>query len=365
MSSISPTLTEIEDNPAHQKFMQRCLDLASLGAGYTAPNPLVGAILVHEGRIIGEGYHRKYGESHAEVNCINSVGEADKSLITSSTLYVSLEPCCHYGKTPPCTDLILREKIPKVVIACRDPFPAVDGKGIEKLKAGGVTVIYPVLKEQAEEMNRRFFIFHNRKRPFVILKWAETVNHKIAGENGKRIQISNPLSNRLIHRWRGEEAGILVGSQTALMDDPALTARLWPGKNPVRIVLDRSLRLPDSLKLFDGTEFTIILNESTDLHAGKRLFKKIDVDRPVIASLLLSLYQTNILSILVEGGAKLLQFFLDEGIWDELRIITNQTLSVENGISAPEFGRAIWTRTETFENDTIRYFENPRIQGPG
>jgi diaminohydroxyphosphoribosylaminopyrimidine deaminase / 5-amino-6-(5-phosphoribosylamino)uracil reductase len=358
MSSTFPRTTDPANSKLAEQYMQRCLELASWGSGYTAPNPLVGSLLVHQGRIIGEGYHKKYGESHAEVNCINSVEPKDKPLIPLSTLYVSLEPCCHYGKTPPCTDLIIAEKIPKVVIGCRDPFAAVDGKGIEKLLGTGVEVIYPVLEESAKKLNRRFFTFHQQRRPFVILKWAESANQKISGVNGSRIQISNKFSDRLVHKWRSEEAGILVGTQTALLDNPTLTTRLWPGKNPVRIVLDRSLRLPDSLNLLDGTGHTIILNDSTDLSAGKRQFKKLDSGRPFISSLLFSLHQAGILSVLVEGGAQLLQSFIDEGIWDEMRIITNHSLNIETGLAAPEIRQATWTHSQTFETDTVKYFVN-------
>lgn len=358
MSSHSAHITGPATGDTAQALMNRCLDLASLGAGYTAPNPLVGSLLVHGGRIIAEGYHRKYGEPHAEVNCIASVAAEDKHLIPFSTLFVSLEPCCHVGKTPPCTDLIIREKIPRVVIGCRDPFPAVDGKGIERLLDHGVAITYPVLEEPAMKMNRRFFTFHQHKRPFVVLKWAESANRKIAGVSGSRVQISNPFSNRLVHKWRSEEAGILVGTNTAFLDNPALTTRLWPGKNPVRIVLDRRLRLPDSLQLLDSQGHTIILNELTELRAGTRLFKKIPSGRPLIAAVLFSLHQAGILSVLVEGGAQLLQSFIDEGLWDEMRIITNTALNIENGVAAPEVREAVWLRTETYGTDSVRYFEH-------
>ncbi|MEJ0080771.1 MAG: bifunctional diaminohydroxyphosphoribosylaminopyrimidine deaminase/5-amino-6-(5-phosphoribosylamino)uracil reductase RibD [Puia sp.] len=253
MSSASLKVHDFTRTPADDIFMERCLKLAELGAGYTSPNPLVGAVLVHKGKIIGEGYHQQYGGPHAEVNCLDSVKEADRSLIPDSSLYVSLEPCVHHGKTPPCTDLILREKIRRVVIGCRDPFSEVNGKGIEKLLAHGVQVNYPVLDEQSKELNRRFITFHQQKRPYVILKWAQSANHKMAGMSGRREMISNQYSSRLVHKWRSEEAGILVGTNTALLDNPELTVRLWDGKNPVRIVVDLGLRLPDSLKLFDGT----------------------------------------------------------------------------------------------------------------
>ena len=259
MSSPSFYPSEIAGEPSPEQCIQRCLQLADLGAGYTAPNPMVGALLVHDGLVIGEGYHQQYGEAHAEVICLRSVLASDRHRIPFSTLYVSLEPCCHFGKTPPCTDLIIREKIPHVVIGCRDPFPLVNGKGIERLQAAGVKVDCPVLEKMAEEKNRRFFTFHRQKRPYVILKWAESANHKMASGTGRHF-ISNHWSNRLVHKWRSEEAGILVGTNTAFLDNPELTARLWPGKNPVRIVLDQNLRLPQTLNLFDGTQKTIILN---------------------------------------------------------------------------------------------------------
>jgi diaminohydroxyphosphoribosylaminopyrimidine deaminase/5-amino-6-(5-phosphoribosylamino)uracil reductase len=349
--------TEKQGITTHAPFMQRCLYLAGLGTGFTAPNPMVGAVLVHEDRIIGEGYHRQYGGPHAEVNCIQSVQAADRSLISSSTMYVSLEPCCHYGKTPPCTDLIIRERIPNLVIGCRDPFSEVNGKGIERLKSNGVQVEYPVLEEPAKEMNRRFFTFHEQQRPYVILKWAESVNHKIAGEQGNRIHISNAWSDRYVHKWRSEESAILIGTTTALRDNPQLTNRLWTGKNPVRIVLDRELKLPDSLKILDGESPTIILNGKKESQSGNLLFKKINRDAgiPVILS---ALHSSQILSVLVEGGAKLLQSFIQSGIWDEIRIITNQEMEIPEGLSSPAFRNAKLVKSEMFGSDTIRIYRN-------
>jgi diaminohydroxyphosphoribosylaminopyrimidine deaminase/5-amino-6-(5-phosphoribosylamino)uracil reductase len=358
MSSPLTKISEPIENPAWSVFMERCLQLAELGTGYTAPNPLVGAVLVHEGTIIGEGFHQHYGGAHAEVNCMESVTNADRSLIPFSTLFVSLEPCVHYGKTPPCADLIIREKIPLVIIGCRDPFSEVNGKGIEKLLAHGIGVEYPVLEELSKQKNRRFFTFQQRKRPWIILKWAQSANYKISGKAGNRIHISNDYSNRLVHKWRSEEAGILIGTNTALQDNPELTNRLWEGKNPLRIVVDQKLSLPDSLKIFDGNGNTVILNDSTDLSAGKLLFKKINSGRPDIPSILSALHSLNILSVLVEGGAKLLQSFIDDGIWDEIRIITNNELNIPEGISAPEFRKAGYLKSETYGSDTIVYYKN-------
>jgi diaminohydroxyphosphoribosylaminopyrimidine deaminase/5-amino-6-(5-phosphoribosylamino)uracil reductase len=347
---------EINERLSQTIFMQRCFQLAELGAGYTAPNPMVGAVLVYNGKIIGEGYHELFGGPHAEVNCLLSVKADDRQLIPESTLYVSLEPCVHHGKTPPCTDLIIREKIPRVVIGCRDPFREVNGKGIEKLIANAVNVEYPVLEEPAKEKNRRFFTFHQQKRPYIILKWAESSNHKIAGKSGRRIQISNDYSNRLVHKWRSEEAGILIGTQTALLDNPELTNRLWTGNNPKRIVLDRELRLTDDLKIFDGKVPTIILNGKKEMQSGELLFKKIDGDQTDIPSILSALHSLHVLSILVEGGAKLLQSFIDSGLWDEIRIITNTEMVLEEGISSPEFRNAKHLKTEYLTSDAVSYY---------
>src|SRR5258706_6298419 len=240
--------------------MRRCLELATLGAGNVAPNPMVGAVLVYHGRIIGEGYHQKYGEAHAEPNSIASVKEEDRKLISQSTMYVSLEPCVHFGKTPPCADLIIKHKIPKVVIGCRDPFKEVNGRGIEKLKAAGVETEPGVLEKECKELNKRFFTFHTKHRPYIILKWAQTANGKMSGQGRDRLYISNEFTNRLVHKWRSEEAAILVGTNTALLDDPQLTTRLWTGNNLVRMVIDMDLKLPSSLRLFDDEASTIIFN---------------------------------------------------------------------------------------------------------
>lgn len=356
MSSPSLKDLPLTGIPPDEVFMERCLKLAELGAGYTSPNPLVGAVLVFEGRIIGEGYHKQYGGPHAEVNCIGSVKEADRSLISKSTLYVSLEPCVHHGKTPPCTDLILREEIPRVVIGCRDPFSEVDGKGMEKLLAHGVQVDYPVLNVESKELNRRFLTFHQLKRPYIILKWAQSANHKMSGMSGKREMISNDYSNRLVHKWRSEEAGILVGTNTALMDNPELTVRLWNGKNPIRIVVDLRLRLPDSLKLFDGSGQTIVLNNSTDLKAGNLLFKKLIPEKSITSSILSAVYSLNILSVIVEGGPNLLQSFFDDGNWDEIRTITNNELMIPEGIHSPDIQNLKIMRSEHYGSDTICFY---------
>lgn len=349
--------------------MQRCIELAAKGAGNVAPNPMVGAVLVYNDEIIGEGWHKQYGEAHAEVNCINSVSDENKWLITSSTLYVSLEPCAHFGKTPPCADLIIQHKIPKVVIGCRDPFIEVNGKGIEKLQAAGVEVESGVMEEECKTLNKRFFTFHTQQRPYIILKWAETADGKIAppppeggilnSDNSNRLLISNDYSNRIVHQWRSEEAAILVGTNTALLDDPALTTRLWPGKSPIRLVLDMNLRLPTSLKIFNGEVRTIVFNAMKQVEKENLLYHKIDKDNNVIAQLMKALYQVNIQSVLVEGGARLLQSFIDAGLWDEARVIKNEELIINNGLNSPILSVANKVSEQKILRDKIEIY-NPK-----
>jgi diaminohydroxyphosphoribosylaminopyrimidine deaminase/5-amino-6-(5-phosphoribosylamino)uracil reductase len=345
-------------------FMQRGLQLASLGAGVVAPNPMVGAVLVHEGKIIGEGWHKKYGEAHAEVNCIASVREENKHNISRSTLYVTLEPCAHFGKTPPCADLIIRHKIPRVVIGCRDPFAEVDGKGIEKLKAAGVEVIEHVLEKECKELNKRFFTFHSLRRSYIILKWSQTGDGKMAypADNAdERLFISNEYSNRLVHRWRSEEAAIMVGTNTALLDDPELSTRLWKGSSPVRLVLDKELRLPSSLKLFNQKVRTIVFNALKHEEQGNLLYYQLTGDESIVQQIVHALYQLNIQSVLVEGGAQLLQSFIDEGIWDEIRKIENRTLKIGNGLGVPVFTKGVKTEELEFGDDKIEIFSSRNV----
>jgi diaminohydroxyphosphoribosylaminopyrimidine deaminase/5-amino-6-(5-phosphoribosylamino)uracil reductase len=339
--------------------MHRCFELALKGAGYTAPNPMVGAVLVHNDRIIGEGFHQQYGEAHAEVNCINSVSEEDKHLVTASTMYVSLEPCAHFGKTPPCSDLIIEKKIPEVIIACRDPFKQVNGKGIEKLQAAGVKVTTGILEQEAKELNKRFLCFHASHRPYIILKWAQTADGKIAQDDFSRILISNEFSNRLVHRWRSEEAAIFVGTNTARHDDPALTNRLWTGPNPTRVVIDMHLQLPNSLQLFDGKVPTIIFNSVQHEERPNLRYYQVTEDVSIVHQVVNALYQLRVQSVLVEGGAKLLQSFIDEGIWDEIRLIRGNQ-SAGAGIPAPIISNAKWRQRENMDTDTIEYFVNPQ-----
>jgi diaminohydroxyphosphoribosylaminopyrimidine deaminase/5-amino-6-(5-phosphoribosylamino)uracil reductase len=340
----------------NETYMHRCLQLAKLGAGHVAPNPMVGAVLVYQDKIIGEGYHKKFGEFHAEVNCINSVADIDKHLIEKSTLYVSLEPCSHYGKTPPCSDLIIKSKIPEVVIGCVDVYKEVDGKGIAILQNAGVNVTIGILESECIELNKRFFTFHEKKRPYIILKWAQSANGKIGAKN-KRILISNDYTNRLVHKWRSEEASILIGTNTALADDPSLTTRSWKGNDPIRLVIDMDLSLPSTLKLFDKQIKTIIFNKINNEEEENLIFYKIDPANN-LQSLSDALYKIGIQSVLVEGGAKLLQSFIDEGSWDEASVIMNKELIIENGVDAPELSNFIFVHQEKYFTDTISFFQH-------
>lgn len=339
--------------------MERCLQLAKLGAGNVAPNPMVGAVLVYEGRIIGEGYHQVYGQAHAEVNCINSVAEEDKALIGKSILYVSLEPCAHYGKTPPCANLIVEKKIPKVVIACKDPFAEVDGKGIAILQQHGVEVETGVMEEEALALNKSFFTFLRYKRPYIILKWAQSGNGKISDDHLERTLISNAASNRLVHKWRSETAAIMVGTTTAEKDDPSLTTRLWPGKNPVRIVMDMGLRLPATLQLFDKQTPTIVFNTVKEEYSATLSYYRIEKDKPLQQAMEL-LYKLQLQSVLVEGGAALLQSFIREGLWDEARVITNTSMHITAGTDAPVLQDDLLQSRQQLLTDNIAYYIHGR-----
>lgn len=347
---------------APQVYMQRCIELARLGAGSVAPNPMVGAVLVYGDRIIGEGWHRQYGQAHAEIHCIRDAEEkGNREWISRSTLYVSLEPCAHYGKTAPCADAIIREQIPEVIIGCRDPFPAVNGKGIEKLQEAGINVVTGVEEQACRELNKRFFCFHEKHRPYVILKWAETKDGYIADTdnpvtNGSRLRISGAISNRLVHRWRSEEAAILVGTRTALYDDPELTNRLWPGPSPVRLVIDKQLSLPASLHVFDRKQPTIVFTTIKQEQQEGLLYYKLEPGENLLQQLLQALYRSGLNSVLVEGGASLLQSFIDEKIWDEARVIRNSQLEIHQGLAAPVLQHAVKTSELEMENDVIEFF---------
>ena len=335
--------------------MIRCLQLAQMGGGNVAPNPMVGAVLVYDNKIIGEGYHQKYGQAHAEVNCINNVSEENINLISKSILYVSLEPCSHFGKTPPCADLNIQNKIPKVVIGCKDFFKEVAGRGIQKLKDAGIEVIIGVLENECVNINKRFFTFHEKFRPYIILKWAQSINGKIGTPGNERILISNNYSNKLVHKWRSEEAAILIGTNTALKDDPLLTTRLWQGKNPVRIIIDKELRLPLSLKTFNDEVKTIVYNLIRNSTEENLVHIQLEKEN-FIDQIIYSLFEMNIQSVLIEGGAKTLQSFIDKDLWDEAKVITNEELIIENEVDAPEMKDFIFEKQERYLNDVISYF---------
>lgn len=348
-----------------EMYMSRCLHLAALGAGHVAPNPMVGAVIVHDGRIIGEGYHQQYGGPHAEVNAVLSVKPGDHHLLPSSTMYVSLEPCAHHGKTPPCADLILTQGIPRVVVGCRDPFPAVNGKGIERLEAHGVEVICGVLEKECIQLNRRFFTFHRQHRPWIILKWAQT-SDGVLGRAGERMKITGSEADRLVHRWRAEEMAIMVGTETALNDDPELTTRLWPGKDPLRVVLDLKGRLPKTLKLLSDGKPTLVLRHGPDGSEGVVRFRHVDPANDLVQEIRSILYDEGIQSVIVEGGAKLLNTFLDADAWDEIRQFTNGQVAGKDGVQAPGLPAIAVAHTESIGVDAlttmIRESANPPIR---
>lgn len=337
-------------------YIRRCLELAIKGTGFAAPNPLVGAVLVYRDKIIGEGWHQQYGEAHAEVNCISSVKNDDKHLIEQSTLYVSLEPCSHYGKTPPCTDLILRHNIKKVVIGCVDSFTKVNGSGIMKLQNAGVDVVLGDWQNKCKATNKRFFTFHEKKRPYIILKWAQTADQKIAGNDNRRLHISNDISNRLVHKWRSEEAAIMIGKNTASKDNPSLSNRLWSGKNPVRIVIDKNMELSTGLNIFNQEARTFIFNYHKEEIKGNLHFIKISAGKNLLEQVTQKCFELNIQSILVEGGVQLHQSFIGAQLWDESRIITNETLTITRGLDAPILQNFRQTDSFYLLNDRVDFF---------
>ena len=339
------------------QFMQRCLDLAQKGSGFVAPNPMVGAVLVHDGKIIGEGWHQRYGEAHAEVNCINdTISKGYESVISKSTLYVSLEPCAHHGKTPPCDQLIIQYKIPRVVVGCRDPFSQVNGKGIEHLIQAGVEVKTGVLENECQRINKRFFCFHQQHRPYIILKWAQTADGFIGSGTTDRWLISNETTNRVVHLWRGEEAAIMVGATTVQLDNPQLTNRSGYGSQSVRVVVDRSLNLSHDYNVFDQQTPTIILNEKKQAQEGAVSYIQLNLHLSFVESVCEALYAQNIQSVLIEGGAQLLSLFIQSGCWDEARVITNNLMKKNHGVKAPQLTHAIRLHNEILGQDMISYY---------
>lgn len=331
----------------HETYIQRCIDIGTYGLGTTAPNPMVGAIIVYNGKIIGEGYTSAFGGHHAEVNAINAVKH--KALLDKSTLYVTLEPCSHFGKTPPCSDLIIQHEIPKVVIGCVDDNPQVAGKGIAKLKAAGCQVTVGILENECKVHHKRFFTFHNKKRPYVILKWAETFDGFIAPETKqtkKPVWITNEFSRQLVHKWRAEEQAILVGTTTVLEDNPSLTVRNWSGKHPIRIVINRASKLSKDYSVFNNNSETCIISEN-----------EINFNKPLAQEICKFLYSKDINSVIIEGGAQTLQTFIDENLWDEARVFKGKC-EFKTGIKAPNFSGTLISETTIMEDTLLRYANN-------
>jgi len=342
------------------KYMQRCLQLAAFGKGRVAPNPMVGAVIVCRDKVVGEGFHRIYGGAHAEVNAIESV--ADKSLLRDSTLYVNLEPCSHYGKTPPCSERIIRERIPQVVIGHSDPFPEVSGSGIRMLRDAGIEVICNFMRQECEALNKRFITFQTKKRPYIFLKWAQSgdgfLDHvRTPGDSKKAVTFSNFYTQTAIHKMRAEESAIMVGTRTVLLDNPFLNVRLWKGNNPLRIAIDKNRTIPPSSHLLDGSSSTIIFTDKDQSCPNNYI--PIDFDRDILPQILEVLYQRNIQSLIVEGGAHLLGSFIRSHLWDEAQIeISN--INLKCGIEAPSLQGNL-VNVQKCENSVICVYQNGDI----
>ncbi|MEN9699081.1 MAG: riboflavin biosynthesis protein RibD [Bacteroidota bacterium] len=339
----------------HQDYMQRCLDIAIHGSGAVAPNPMVGCVIVKNDQVIGEGFHQQFGGPHAEVNAIASID--DQSLLAGATVYVSLEPCAHTGKTPPCANLLIEKKVAKVVVACLDPNPKVAGKGIEKLKQADIEVVVGVLEQEAKLLNKRFFCFHEKQRPYVILKWAQTKDgflDKIRHDNEKGINwITSDLSKVLVHKWRSQEQAILVGKHTALNDNPSLTVREYAGRNPIRILIDSQLQVKQDIALFSEDAPTLIFNRIKNEKIGQTEWIKIK--ETATKTILEELYQRGISSVMVEGGSRTLQYFIIDNVWDEAYVLVGDVLFQE-GVKAPVLNR-VPVQSHPFGNDHVYYFK--------
>lgn len=338
-----------------EKYIRRCIELASNGLCNAAPNPMVGAVIVHNGKIIGEGYHARCGEGHAEVNAIRSV--KDESLLKESTIYVSLEPCSHYGKTPPCADLIISKGIPRVVVGCIDPFSQVSGRGIQKLRDAGIDVTVGVLEDECKNLIRRFVTFNTRKRPYITLKWAESADGfiDINRENGSPVVLSTPITSMYVHKQRAEHKAILVGRKTALLDNPSLTTRNWYGANPLRLVIDRTLSLPSNLKLFDHSTSTLVFTEKENAAEENLEYITLDFSKDILPQILTVLYERKIQSLLVEGGTTLLQSFIDSCLWDEMFVEHSEKVLGE-GVKSPVIPKGTVMRTEMRDGVCVSHF---------
>lgn len=343
-------------------FIRRCITLAKKGINRVAPNPMVGCVItVPDGnqpfgeRIIGEGYHKEYGGPHAEVNAIASV--KDTRLLKTATAYVSLEPCSHHGKTPPCADLLINSGVGKVVAAMEDPNPRVSGNGLARLSAAGVSVSVNVLQTEASTLNTRFMTAQALKRPFVLLKWAQTPLGYINDGHGNPIWISNRRSQQIVHQWRSEEQAIMVGANTAIIDDPSLTTRSWAGASPKRVLMDAQLRTPEDNRLLSDGLDTLVYNNMKKGNKGSVDYRNIDPKN--LKAVLHDLYTQNIHSILVEGGSQLLSSFIEKNLWDEARVITGN-VETHGGTKAPQI-QFLPHHTQQIEHDTIQYFKNPQL----
>ncbi len=342
-----------------EKYMQRCFELAQIALGDTYPNPIVGCVIVHEGKIIGEGYHQKCGEAHAEVHALHAV--KNKALLKASDVYVSLEPCAHTGRTPACSDALIASKVKRIIIGCKDPFEKVNGKGIERMQNSGIQVVTSFLEEEARQLNRRFFTFHEKKRPYIILKWARTSDGFIDFERkpGAPVYpnwITDEYARMLVHKWRSEEAAIMVATDTARKDNPKLNVRDWKGNNPLRIVLDRRLGLSSDLHLFDGSVKTLVVTEETP---NKKLpgveFLQVPFEGEFFyEALFKALYEKGIQSVFVEGGAKFLQNLIDRNYWDEAREFIGTPLFL-SGVKAPIMRQLPVKETEISGNKLLYY----------
>jgi diaminohydroxyphosphoribosylaminopyrimidine deaminase / 5-amino-6-(5-phosphoribosylamino)uracil reductase len=338
--------------------MQRCLEIARGGMGRVAPNPMVGAVIVYDGNVISEGYHKAFGLAHAEVNAINLV--KDSEILRKSTLYVNLEPCSHLGKTPPCSDLIIEKKISKVIVGTIDPNSVVAGKGIEKLKQEGIKVEYGILESDCRELNKRFFTFHEKQRPYIILKWAQTKDGFIdkirkPGEEIGANWISNPLSRMLVHKWRAEEQAIMVGTNTVIADNPKLNVRYWSGTSPIRLVIDEKLRIPAIANIYDNSSQTIIYNRKKSGLEEKTEFVNLNSSESNLNEILKDLSRRNIISLLVEGGRELLESFIAEKLWDEARVFIGDK-TFRAGLVAPKL--TIKYKTDFLLDDQIQFYYN-------
>ncbi|MDH6308993.1 diaminohydroxyphosphoribosylaminopyrimidine deaminase/5-amino-6-(5-phosphoribosylamino)uracil reductase [Dysgonomonas sp. PFB1-18] len=350
-----------------EKYMYRCLQLALNGKGFVSPNPMVGAVVVHNGKIIGEGYHRRYGKAHAEVNAIDSV--RDKSLLKESTIYVSLEPCSHHGKTPPCAQLIIDHQIPHVVVACLDPYPSVSGRGIKMLRDAGIEVKTGVLEKEAWELNKEFFTAQTKGRPYIYLKWAQTKDgfidkERCENEDPKPTPISNEFSRILVHKKRAEVAAIMIGTNTAVKDNPSLTTRYWHGKNPIRIVLDRQGRVPRDYTIFDNKVETIVFTEqASSIAKGENVTEiEIQYDDNLLQNIFNILNSKRIDSVLVEGGRELLQSLIDRQLWDEAYIETS-CITFGKGVKAPVIDGFVLEELDwgTSRQVHLKLFDNYKI----